>query len=123
MEVRILVGSPGNKHGYTLYRLRDDGTFVHCHETKTNDNRIKLGDTNLRVESGPWAEVVTLNYDGTKLDAKPLTIAEARDYISRWNEKRKEKGYCDYEGLDLDFSRIFEPESYPEYEKVSKEYK
>ena len=119
-DIRVLIGAPGTGHFYAVTVLRPNGSFKQL----IDENKLNRTKTAVRVDGGPWADVVTSHPKSiTKLDYKPLTISEARDAIAKWHEVRQEKGMKNYEELDVDLSRILDPKECSHYDTLEKKWK
>ncbi len=128
-DVRIMASQgSGKDHVYRTIILRGDGSFLHCeHEEvkgKPKAGQINKSFTDMRMKTGPWAERIQFNFEGTKLIKRELSISDARILIEEWHNKREEKGYTSYlEIEDIDLTRIFEPEEQSHYDELLPKYK
>ena len=138
-DIRILIGASGHGYGeehcdckqcqdgngiggkYAINILHSDGTFNHGTYTHTEDSRVKMGETKMRVKNGPWAEKVIYNRNGM-LSLQPLTISEARLEIKRWNKTRNQNKFNSSKNL-LDLSRILKAFKSKDYDTLNKRWK
>lgn len=128
-DVRVMAShGSGKDHVYRTTIMRNDGSFIHCdHEEvkgKPRGGQINKSFTDMRMKTGPWAERIQFNFEGTKLTKRGLSISEAREYIEQWHNMREEKGYSPYSDIEeIDLTRIFEPEEQTHYDDLLPEYK